>query len=79
MARFLCRCGEILSNSEVPSGIELRVYTDREWEQIASSDSVDPLLIPFPKYEVWRCPKCERIYVFEEGNQSAIKVYKLEE
>lgn len=31
------------------------------------------------KVDVWRCPKCERIYVFEYGNHKAIKVYKLEE
>jgi hypothetical protein len=79
MARFLCRCGEVLSNSQVPNDIELRVYTEREWDEITNHEMIDPITIPLPEYEVWRCPKCERIYVFEGANETAIKIYKLEE
>jgi hypothetical protein len=76
MARLLCKCGETLSNTQAPNDIELRVYTDREWDEIIQHDSIDPLTIPFPKHEVWRCPKCERIHVFD--GDKVIKRYVLE-
>ncbi|MMZ54640.1 hypothetical protein D1872_164650 [compost metagenome] len=76
MARFQCKCGEVLSNSLAPNNIELRVYTDREWDEIINCDVLEPITIPLPRYEVWRCSKCERIYVFD-GNK-VIKTYVLE-
>ena len=79
MARMNCKCGEILSNSEAPNDVELRVYTDREWDNILSVDTINTWKIPLPKYDVWRCPKCERVLVFEEGNDRAIKEYILAE
>jgi hypothetical protein len=32
--------------------------------------------IPFPRYDVWRCTTCERIYVFD--GDAVIKTYVLE-
>jgi len=78
MARMNCKCGEILSNSMAPNDIELRVYTDRELEKILEVDTIEAWKFPLPNRNVWRCPKCERVYVFEEGNDTAIKVYALE-
>jgi hypothetical protein len=78
LARFQCKCGEILSNSLAPNNIELRVFTDIEWDDIINSEVIDPINLPHPKYDVWRCPKCERVYVFNEENM-VIKVYTLEE
>lgn len=78
MARFLCKCGETLSTVVSPNNIELIVYTDEEWDNILNQDNIDPLSIPQPKYDVWRCPKCERVYVFSEENDKPIKIYTLE-
>lgn len=79
MARFQCKCGEGLSNSMAPNDVQLRVFTDREWDSILNmGDSIDPLDIPDPKYDVWRCTKCERVYVFNEDN-TVKKVYALEQ
>jgi hypothetical protein len=79
MARMDCRCGEVLSNSAAPNDIQLRVYTDIEWDSILSIDTINAWEFPLPHYDVWRCPACERIYVFEPGNGPAIKIYVLEE
>jgi len=79
MARMNCRCGEILSDSMAPNDIQLKVYTDKEWDNILSVDTINTWEIPLPNYDVWKCPKCERVYVFEEGTEEAIKVYKIEE
>lgn len=70
-----CRCGNELSNVEVPNEINLVVYTDEEWESICNCDSIQPWMIPLPKYEVWRCPVCKRIYVFERGEALPSMVY----
>jgi hypothetical protein len=77
--RMQCKCGEFLSTSMAPNGIQLRVYTDKEWDDIINIGEMDSINIPPPKLDVWRCPKCERIYVFEYANDKAIKIYKLEE
>lgn len=78
MARMTCRCGKLLSNSQVPNDIELVVYTDREWDKICDCDSLEPWMIPLPKYNIWRCPDCKRIYVYEGSNPKPVMVYRLE-
>lgn len=79
MARMTCKCGEVLSNVETPNNIEYVVYSDIEWSKIIDTDMLEPWKIPQPKYDVWRCPKCERIYVFKDNMDKAHKIYKLEE
>ena len=74
-----CICGETLSNSAAPNDIQLRVYTDKEWDSILEVDIIEAWKFPLPTHDVWRCPKCERVYAFEPNNHTAIKVYKLEE
>jgi len=78
MARMNCICGEILSNSKASNNIELIVYTNEEWSTILKNDILETWKIPVPKYEVWKCPKCERIYVFKNGDNKAIKLYTRE-
>lgn len=79
MARMNCKCGEVLTNTLSPNDIELVVYTDKEWEEIMSVDNINTWEINIPENSVWRCPKCERIYVFKKGCNKAFKVYKLED
>jgi hypothetical protein len=62
-----------------PNDVQLRVYTDREWDEIINMCEINLINIPHPKYDVWRCPSCERLYVFEDFNEKAIKIYKLEQ
>ena len=78
MAKFDCIvCGEHLNNIAAPNDVELWVYTDREWDKMMEPDSVQPWMLPLPKYDVWRCTKCKTIYAFKDGG--ALKmVYRLE-
>lgn len=78
MARMMCRCGMKLNNQETPNDIQLKVYTDREWDEIFNCDSIQPWLIPTPRYDVWHCPMCKRIYVYENGQEMPVMVYQLE-
>ena len=76
--RFLCRCGNPLSNSSTPNDIEYMVYSDREWSDFEEKGWIYFLDVPDPKYDVWRCPDCDRIYLFGENNK-LVKVYKPDE
>lgn len=77
MAKMICKCGYLLSNSDAPNDVQLRVYTDKEWDSILSSEEINTWMIPLPKYDVWRCPSCKRIYVFEDNNDVPIMIYNL--
>lgn len=76
MARFPCRCGKTPSNSSAPNDIELKAFTDVEWDDIINLGMIDSIDLPNPSHDVWRCPACGRIYVFEDI--SVIAVYALE-
>lgn len=78
MARMTCKCGAELTNQQAPNDIELVVYTDREWEEICDCDSIEPWMIPLPRYNVWRCPQCKRVIVYEGANPCPVMVYALE-
>lgn len=78
MAKMNCKCGYILNTTQAPNDIQLRVYTDKEWEAILDCDIIEPWKIPLPKYDVWKCPECNRIYVFEEGNDIPKMKYIIE-
>jgi hypothetical protein len=79
MAHMLCECGERLSNTMAPNDIELRVYTDKEWDDIINMGEIDSIDIPFPQYDVWLCPKCKRIHVWKEGSMERVALYELVE
>ncbi|MCL2388064.1 MAG: hypothetical protein FWC89_11030 [Defluviitaleaceae bacterium] len=79
MAKMLCKCGKILSTTRAPNDVQLRVYTDEEWDTMMADDVIEPWKLPSPTYDVWRCPECERLYFFGGGYTPAIKVYALEE
>ena len=32
MAKMVCKCGTVLSTISAPNDVQLRVYTDREWD-----------------------------------------------
>ncbi|MCL1988871.1 MAG: hypothetical protein FWG64_13025 [Firmicutes bacterium] len=81
MASMKCRCGEILCNATNEgtdsNDIQLYFYNDHEWDEIIGMGVMDTFNLPSPT-DVWRCPKCERMYIFENGNNAPIKTYALE-
>lgn len=79
MARMKCLCGMELSNHEAPNDVELVVYTDKEWERICDCESIEPWNIPLPRYNVWQCPRCKRIYVYNRENENPVMIYRLED
>ena len=98
MAKVLCDCGESLWNGEIPNQIEFHAFSDvqlidmfnrlEKFEADQSNindeywrDRRDDIL--WPPINVWRCPKCKRLYAFEIGRDTASRklkyIYKLEE
>ena len=76
MARFNCVCGHVMNNQLAPNDVELHVYSDIEWDRIINMNIIDPLELPSPSVEVWKCPKCQRVYIFK--NNYLIKRYVIE-
>ncbi|MBR1599068.1 MAG: hypothetical protein IJ661_09185 [Lachnospiraceae bacterium] len=82
MARIQCKCGELLWNGQTPNESLLWVFSDRKMCNIYEQDSIDTLsLYNLIDYDIWKCPKCNRLYVFEHDNPSNTvkKIYKIEE
>ena len=69
MATFLCKCGFRMSNSAAPNEVQYRVYSDIEWDQIMRSDTIETRKIPAPKWDVWKCSECQRVYVFDKNGK----------
>lgn len=62
---------------EVSQRHRIDSFTDFEWEDIQEKvhEGAD-IYDAEPKYDVWRCPECLRVYVFK--GVSLLYQYKLE-
>ena len=76
---MICKCGKVLSTTRTPNDIQLRVYTDKEWDKIIEPEVLKPWLIPLPTYDVWKCPQCGRLYFFKNGSNVPQITYMIEE
>ncbi len=80
MARIKCVCGEVMWNGMVPNDIVYNVFSDRRASEIDESVNFDMLrLWDMRSYEVWKCPSCGRLFVFDPDCSKAIAVYRLED
>ena len=91
MAHVTCRCGYSMWNGMTPNDIEFTVFSD---VQLCEIEDHPPDLFRDPEqficdwndlmdmadYEVWRCPECGRLYVFDkqDGSDQAKYIYRLE-
>lgn len=69
-------------NGECPNDIEVYGITDRTFDKISEYENVSTFyLIDLCDYDVWVCPRCKRLYVFDNNfDSNKVKcVYKLEE
>ena len=80
MAKWTCNCGHIMDDHKGPDENYFRVYSDLTWNEISSDENGNVNFfedIHVPTFNVYRCPKCERLMVFGEGN--SFTSYKKEE
>lgn len=79
MARFQCKCGNVLSNSLVPNEMEYHVFSDVEWDRIMAKDQVNTWELPEPRYPVWKCNSCNRFHVFnKQGERIATYIIEVD-
>lgn len=78
MARTNCECGTVLTNHSIPNDIQLTVYTRKEWEKMCENGATETWLLPSPRYDVWRCPVCRRIAVYDWEDPAPLLKYELE-
>ena len=83
MAKIRCKCDNVLWNGECPNDVQYWVYSDRKKDEIYENDTIDvDNLFELVDYEVWLCPDCKRLYVYEyhdETNTPVKFVYHLEQ
>lgn len=67
-------------NGQTPNDFEVWCYTDRRLDEIMANDEISTLkLADLFDYNVWVCPRCKRLYVFENSDMIKVKcVYTLE-
>ena len=66
-------------NGLTPNDIQLWVYSDRKMDEIRANDMIDVIeLSNMEDYEVWLCPECKRLHVFEADKTKVKYVYQLE-
>jgi|GEM_PF-1223041 len=75
MARMTCRCGQTITNGDVPGSVLLWVFTDHEWADLLRDDTIETWRIPLPPREVWKCPVCQTIYVYPAGGGGTHRVH----
>jgi len=61
-----------------PNDVELKFFSDREWDSIINLGEIDSVDLPDPAQDVWKCFACERIYFFKPNSDEIDKVYVLE-
>lgn len=92
MAHLGCKCGYSMWNGATPNDIEFTVFSDARFcelldKPLAFSGGADSFsddlmdMMNMADYEVWRCPKCGRLYVFDtqETPYRVKYIYQLEE
>ena len=80
MARLSCKCGYSMWNGICPNDIEYWVYSDRQMDSILDKDTISTLeLMDLHTFNVWRCPQCKRLYIFDNDRTEALYIYNLEE
>jgi hypothetical protein len=75
MAHFLCNCGEDLWNGRFPNDIEIRVFKKESWDRLLKNNT--ELVYMNEEYDIWKCPKCNRVYSFK--NNEVDKMFKIED
>ncbi len=71
MANLLCPCGAILSNGTIPNPIEhWLLSSDMDPADGEDADGFRERICEVSP-NVWRCPTCKRVAVFEPGENDA--------
>ena len=73
MPKITCRCGEILSYSEIPCPIEYKFISDVEYDKYEGTIDSENLYSHMKSFI--RCIKCNRLWFFWNGYSSPPSEY----
>ena len=65
MPKFLCKCGETLSYSQIPCKIEYKFISDVSYDQFSGTVDAEKLYEQMKSFI--ECPKCKRLWFFWNG------------
>lgn len=79
MGKWTCICGQNMNDHLVPDPNCYRTYSEPAWDSIQTDadGNLNYYDIPDPAYDVYVCPNCGRLMVFDDGNRCTF--YKPEE
>jgi hypothetical protein len=65
MPKIICKCGEILSCSQIPSNIEYKFMSDVEFDSYTGTIDVENLYDRMKSFI--QCSNCSRLWIFWNG------------
>ena len=71
MGKWICPCGQLMHDHDAPDENLYRVFSDVTWNEVETDANGNLNFfedIPVQTYDVYRCPTCGRLMVFEDGN-----------
>lgn len=73
MAKWLCKCGQIMNDHDCPNKNGYFVFSEFDWDRgLELSDEHNRIHwqeFPDPTFDMYKCPNCGRLMVFGESNQ----------
>lgn len=65
MPKLLCKCGEVLSYSQIPCKIEYKFISDVDYDQFIGTIDSEKLYGQMRSF--LECPQCRRLWFFWNG------------
>lgn len=76
MPKYICKCGNSINLSDIPSFNQLLLIEDNDFNKYF--DKINAEILYQEMKLVVRCNRCKRLYIFENGYDEEPIVYNLE-
>lgn len=73
MPKIICKCGEILSYSEIPCKIEYKFISDVDYDKYKGMIDSEVLYTQMKSF--LKCIKCNRLWIFWSGYENSPTEY----
>jgi hypothetical protein len=76
MSKIKCNCGNILHLGEIPDRNEYLFLSDIEFDEIFKDLDEEKIYLNTKRF--YKCPVCERLFIFWDNNKNKFVMYKKE-
>ena len=80
MSKWRCKCGYNMNDHDAPNKHGFLVYSEYDWDKAIDTCDYEGKIhwqdFPDPTYDVYKCPGCGRLMVFNKFDQ--YEFYQLE-